>query len=242
MRYLPERVAREREVSQHLLTTLAEYITLSDDVLEEVTGVLASFSKEGRLSDAAFVCTLLISRLLNDQRATVAMATQGYVLQALSVAAGMVELANATAFIGDDNKKAGRWLDHTDIKRTYPPDVVRSIRAACTMLELEETAVQREYGNYRHLCMAKHSNPIVMSQLGVQIDEGKFHVQVGPYVDDAVVRAARSAIASAARASWLAAMTLISYHVDAPHKEGRHGALAPLGAQMMALGERDKNL
>jgi hypothetical protein len=237
--YLANRARREREVADALRADLVDYVDLSDRVMAAVTKIVVEYKVDGTGSDSAFVNSLLLARLLNDQRAVVRDAQEGYVLQAVSSAAGMLELANATAFIGADETHAGRWLSHMDVRHTYPSNVKQSIHAACQLLGLDKQAEDREYENYTRLCMAKHSNPIALSQLGVQMDPNQRpRIHIGPYYDAGVVRAARSAIASATRSSWLAAMAFVHHHAPVSRRETIEREMSPLGAEMVALGSR----
>jgi hypothetical protein len=239
--YLDNRAQRERETAEALRGDLADYVELSDCVMSAVTKIIVEYRVDGAGSESAFVLTLMLARLLNDQQSCVRDAREGYVLQAVSTAAGMLELANAAAFIGSDEKRAGRWLSHTDLKHSYPTSARDAIHATCQLLSLDKAAEDREYENYSRLCMAKHSNPIALSQLGVQIEDGQPpRIHIGPYYDAGVVRAARSAVAAATRASWLAAKAFVHHHAPAGRRSAIEQDLAPFGEQMLTLGERDK--
>ena len=216
--YLNARAERERDTATALRPELADYVSLSTRVLSAVSGIVAAYPGYGTGADSAFVVSVLLARLLNDHWVCVSTAELGYPLQALSLAAGMAELANASAFIGSDDARAKKWLSHTSFDQTYPR-IKESIHAACEVLGLDRAAEAREYENYKRLCMPKHSNPVVMSQLGVQITDASTRIHVGPYYDPGVVQATRSAIAAATRSTWLAAMVLVG-HLGGEPAEG----------------------
>ena len=212
---------------------------MSDRALTAVSKMLADYPAASNNHDSVFVISLLLARVLNDQHVCVVTAAKGYPLQAVSIAAGMLELANAAAFIGNDEARAAAWLSHEDVAHTYPPNVRASIHATCELLGLDEVAEEKEYKDYRHLCMAKHSNPIAMSQLGLEMQGGRIRIHLGPYYDEGVLRATRSAIAAATRASWLGARVFVHYHVPTPSQATILSDLAPIGQEMLRLVARD---
>ena len=87
--------------------------------------------------------------------------------------------------------------------------------------------------------MAKHSNPIALSQLGAQLDSNRPRIHIGPYSNAGIVRAARSATAAATRSSWLAAKVFVHYHAAPAQRDVISRELEPLGAQMLAVAKRD---
>ena len=72
------RSQRERAARAALEADLVEYLDLSRRVLAAVTQILADFPKTRKGSDAAFVLSLLLARLLNDLRVCTCVAATGY--------------------------------------------------------------------------------------------------------------------------------------------------------------------
>lgn len=213
-------VLAEADAERALDPEIAPYVELVHSLMEVAHEALDTLTGThvGKLG-AVHACALLLTRLLNEAHACLHLVRRGYVMQGIALTAGMLEFTYAIGFIGADEARARRWVEHDDAKNSYPP-IRQSIEATARAMGAPEEDITREYEDiYRDMCMAKHGNPMVLSQLGVQFIEGTMHVRVGPHVSNEVVRAARSAIGNVVRFVGLGIILFLIHHVDDPLAE-----------------------
>lgn len=227
----------EAQARAQLATELAQDLALADRATELAAVTLNDISAIPGDPSAPHVIAIILGRLINDLRGCVLLVRAGYVMQALSLAAGMLELGNTAGFIGDSAMRAERWLDHDDPAKTYP-NVKEAIRGTVTLLGAtgceHARIVEEEYGRYRQLCMVKHGNPMAMSKVGLEITDDTAHIVFGPYVSSAVIRAARSALLTAIRYTWVAAMVYAKHHTPAERQQEILTHLGHLGEEQRA--------
>jgi hypothetical protein len=125
------------------------------------------------------VCLILGARLANGLRACSILSDLGYGLQAMGIAASLVEDAGTLAYIGSDESRAIDWAGHSDKGHAYPARVKDGLTALAEALGVSalhsQSLVDRWYGIYRDLCMAKHGNPLLALRNGLRFDsDGPF--------------------------------------------------------------------
>ena len=104
--------AAEAEVHAQLAHELTGPLALATRLLRNGERLLDDGARKIEKSPASLVLATMVQRLMNDLRACTKLAPFGYVLQTLTLVAGMLELGNATWFIGDDAARAHRWRMH----------------------------------------------------------------------------------------------------------------------------------
>ncbi len=105
----------------------------------------------------------LAGRLADDLRVFEWALTSGYPFQAMSIAAGIYELALTAAFIGCDDDLAAKWLNWDEPSETpwRRPEILKSVLKQL----FSATGRLDQYGAiYRILCTAKHGNPLSLAR------------------------------------------------------------------------------
>lgn len=164
----------ELEAQRQIELRLGSLVTLTDEMnslFERAIDAVTQYPRPGAATVAATkVRLILTARLANDFRVCSIASRFGYGLQAMGLAATMVEVVGALSYVGDNDARAHEWAEHRDRRETYPPRVKDGIDAALTALDITEPAA-RDQGQrvYASLCMAKHANPMVSMQQGLRI-------------------------------------------------------------------------
>ena len=140
----------------------------------------------------------------------------GTPVQACSLGAAAYEVAFTIGYIGGDDGRAQKWLDHDD-PTSFPWDVWTMTRDTFTTLDVPDpqTQANRAYRVYRQCCMAKHGNPLVEGRFGVRVGGGRVVMSNGPNVSEQAVRAARWALElGAAAPAAIAMMSFLRHHLS----------------------------
>jgi hypothetical protein len=204
----------EGEVFTALEKELAPHITLVERITNLAVRMIERLESEQGEPRAIHVGAIILSRLVTDLQACAILARRGYAAQAAALTAGMLELAHTCMFIGADDAKADQWLAHDDPRRASPWRLKDTIKAVARELRVDEAAAVREYdGFYRQMNMAKHGNPIAMSQVGVITTDDATHVVVGPYLSDPVRQLCRAALWYAMRYVKLLLIKFVRDHL-----------------------------
>lgn len=127
---------------------------------------IESISEHPTGGPTAKVGTILLSRLANDLRVCSITASVGYGLQALGLAASLLEILGALAYVGVDDSRAEAWARHADRRSTYPRTVGMGIDAVLAGLGIPEEGEEWRRA-YEFACMAKHTNPILSIHQGM---------------------------------------------------------------------------
>lgn len=201
----------EREVKRELRPFLRDYVRLasgSHSVFCEAANSFSRTKARSPLNHSGQVQVRLLVRMSNDLRVLAQAAEAGYSVQALSLLAGIYELASAAAYI-DSDERAARWESHQHLKKSYPSSGQRRAGIKKLLLALSpdenitdsqlEAMVDEEERLYTLACVAKHSNPLVMRNLGVRFDGQSVRVFHGPFMDGNSVKQARFALLHGAR-------------------------------------------
>jgi hypothetical protein len=177
--------AAESEAQRQIELRLGPLVTLADEMnclFERAIDAVAEHPRPGDASEAATkVSLILAARLANDLRVCSIASRFGYGLQAMGLAATMVEVVGALSYVGDSDARAHEWAEHTDRKKTYPPRVRDGVDEALTALGIKEPAARDQWQRvYASLCMAKHANPMLSMQQGLRILPDGAYFVCGP--------------------------------------------------------------
>ena len=137
---------------------------LSSDTLVYLSFILASRPPAllADVSNADYVGRLLVVRLANDLTAATELLVTGYPTQAATLVASMVEVAFTVAYIRDNEERARKWLTHGNPRASFK-ELTKLVDVVLTELPgLENRERRKEFflTVYRHLCAAKHANPM----------------------------------------------------------------------------------
>jgi hypothetical protein len=150
--------------------------TLYDALLKAIA---AEFSKGS--SKPALAQTNLLDRLADELRTMTWCVEVGYVLPAMTLGAGIIEIGYAAAYIGLDSVRAAEWLSHA--KTTGLPwrikDVIKDVAKG-----LGHSATQAEnlYSHYQVFCTGKHHNPVFTLQVPATLTAEALLIEVDPLV------------------------------------------------------------
>jgi hypothetical protein len=210
--YSRKRAGNEQIVADQIAPQIPDYTVLCDRINEVVSAIVAEEPTGVARSVASLVVTRLVLRLLDDLRACVLLTARGYVLQAHGITAGVLEVATAAAYIGKNDERANKWVDHKPTDRTYPPRKA-ALREAVALFGggPEHEAILTS--QYEQACMSKHSNPHALTQIGLAADEYHVELMMGPYYSEDVVRVARRVLGQAARFVLIGAWAYTQYHI-----------------------------
>lgn len=198
-----------------LAPKLRDHLALTADAFTLVAELLAAVpvAPIKDLPRSLTVATKLLLRLSNDIRAIDLVAVHGYPVQACSLGAAAYEVAFTIGYIGGDDGRAQKWLDHDD-PTSFPWDVWTMTRDTFTTLGVPDpqTQADRAYRVYRQCCMAKHGNPLLEGRFGLQVGDGRVMMSNGPNVSEQAIRVARFALELAAGASAVTAIKSFLWH------------------------------
>lgn len=76
-----------------------------------------------------------------------------------------------TAYVGNDEERAIKWIEHEDPKRLFISvyDLTKEAIKSFNVSDIDGRT-DKEYSDYRQLCMVKHSNPLIQMQHGYLIE------------------------------------------------------------------------
>lgn len=206
--------AAEREVGEAFATELSEHLNLAARLTDSCGGLIERVKDAPGEMAAIHVCAILLARLITDLQAVVQLIRRGYAAPALSLTAGMFEMAYMLMYIGADEERAERWATHADSKRTSPWSVKTTIEGVAQSLGADEKVVAREYeGIYRDVNMAKHGNPMAIGDVGLIVTDEGVMILAGPHLSNPTRRWARTAMSHAMQYVKLAAMRFYTNHV-----------------------------
>ena len=206
----------EIQATKDLEPQLARHLALTDLGIDVIMLALSQAPDLPVLQvpQSRKVATGLLIRIANDARSAALVAMRGYALQACSIIASTYEAAYTIAAIGLDNELAQQWIDHDDPTRPFM-EVRKMTHKALVELQVRDPDTQAsvEYLNYRQLCMAKHSNPLLQKQHGYKLQGGDVVFINGPDVSEYSVRAAWYALERAAQLASVAIASFVKNHI-----------------------------
>jgi hypothetical protein len=211
----------EKAVGDDLESKLIEPAEVSQTAFNLISDALASALDipVAEVRPSLRVTTALLVRLGNEVRCIALLALRGYAVQAVSLLATVYEVAYAIARIGCDDDVARTWIEHEGPLRPPPPfaSVMELTLWVLERLGIPNAKEQAssQYRVYTQACMAKHANPLLQTQFGLQREGSSVVAAVGPESTPAAVRAAWWALGHAAGLSALAVMRYARCHVRA---------------------------
>jgi hypothetical protein len=213
----------EKLAAEQLEPHLREHQALATNAFNLIAALLAQVPEApiNQLPKALHVANKLMLRLSNDLRSVQILASKGYPVQALTVAASVCEVAYTVAWIGGDEARAQTWLDHEIPTRTVQ-DLRTMIRHARTVLQSPdpEGDTKREYHVYEQLCWAKHANPLLEKRYGIEVSPEGVIISSGPDASEDAIRQAWFALEHSTRLIEIAAASFFNNHVQTycPHE------------------------
>jgi hypothetical protein len=135
----------EKEVGEGLERELAAHLNLAVQLTDSCGRLIDRVKDAPGEMTAIHVCAVLLARLITDLQAVTQLIRRGYAAPALSVTAGLFEMAYMLMYIGADEERAEKWATHADSKRTSPWSVRTTIEGVAQSMGLDEKIVEREY-------------------------------------------------------------------------------------------------
>lgn len=228
--------AREFKAARLLTPDLSQYLLLAEVGRLLLRDVILKFA-EGGQGVSGEVQARLLNRLATELRTVEWCALFSYQLQAMSLAANLLEHAHVLAYIGRSEERAQEWLTHDELERSYPGSVKKAIRGSLEEQGRPEDHLRMEYRAYGALCLAKHGNPQALKNYGVEADETRMILHYGPFVNVATSLQAKFALYQGIRA-----VAMAGYATTAP-RYGSETALAVRAVSLLGdlnrLQERD---
>ena len=236
----------EKDTQRLLVPCLVEWMEiasrmqrLSWDILADASNSIDPETAAPPHRAAHYLCV----RLNDELRAVVALTERGFVIQALSLAAGMLEFAFTVGWIGRDLTRGNDWLTW-DNRRTIPPlRVEEAIRATYQngKKDFSDAQVKSELARYHRLCELKHGNPAERRQYGIDLDfRGLPNRIVGDRLSAEFVDASRWVLWLAVRYLWLGTCCYNDFHASKEHHKPREIELQSLRPLIHTTRERDE--
>jgi hypothetical protein len=217
--------AREFKAARLLTPDLSEYLVLAEVGRLLLRDVILKFA-EGGQGMSGEVQARLLNRLATELRAVEWCALFSYQLQAMSLAANVLEHAHVLAYVGRSERRANEWLTHDEFERSYPGSVKKAIKGSLEEQGRPQDHLHMEYKAYGALCLAKHGNPQALKNYGVEADETRMILHYGPFVSVATPLQAKFALYQAVRA-----VAMAGYAAAAP----RYGSETVLAVRAVSL-------
>lgn len=184
-----------RELDVHLNATQYAYnlLCLAIEIVPEIDML--------KLASSFKVAVSLLVKISNDIRCASLMSAKGYSIQSASIVASMYESSFMVAYIGSDEERARKWIQHNDPKKPFIGvfDLTKGAIKNFSNENVDDKA-NKEYSDYRQLCMVKHSNPLIQMQHGFQIEGNNIISFNGPDHSETSIRV-----------SWFALERSINY-------------------------------
>lgn len=227
----------ERTVGPALAQEVADYLSLATDVTDAAGELIERVQQAPGDPRAIHACAFLLARLVTDLNAVAHLIRLGYVAPALSLTAGMLEMAHTCMFIGADEERAGKWLSHDDTKIAAPWRIYDIIQDVARHIDVRSDIAKREWDViYRTACMAKHGNPLAFKQVGFVERGNERFILAGPYSSRDVSAWAHMTLGYAIRYTKLASLKFIIDHVGATQERDE------LYRRWRELGDRQHQL
>ncbi len=217
--------SREFKAARLLSADLSPYLLHAEAARLLLRDVILKFA-EGGQGLSGEVQARLLNRLATELRAVELCALFSYQLQAMSLAANLLELAHVIGYIGRSEERAEAWLAHEEFERSYPGRIKQAIRGSLEEQGRPEDHLGMEYRSYGALCLAKHGNPQALKNYGVEADETRMVLHYGPFVNVATPLQAKFALYQSIRA-----VTMAAYAATAR----RYGSEAALAVRAVSL-------
>jgi hypothetical protein len=231
----------EGTVGPALTTEVADHLALARDITDATGDLIKQIEQAPGEPRAIHACAFLLARLVTDLQAVVHLVRMGYVAPALSLTAGMLEMAHTSMYIGVDEKRADKWLTHDDTKNAAPWGIYDIIQGVAKSINVPEATIRREWEViYRTTCMAKHGNPLALKQVGfVERGDQRF-ILAGPHLNWDVRAWAHMSLGYAIRYTKLASLRFVADHVPpSPERDAMYDRWKALGDRQQTLASAD---
>jgi hypothetical protein len=231
----------EAEVGQQLTLELSDHLDLLRDVTNAAGELIETIQDAPGDPRAIHACAFLLARLVTDLQAVGQLVRLGYVAPAVSLTAGMLEMAHTSIYIGADEARAQKWFEHADTKAAAPWGIYDIIQGVAKDIGVPEDTARREWDViYRGACMAKHGNPIAIGQVGYVESGNDRFILAGPYLSQSVRAWAHMALGYAIRYTKLAALRFIPDHVaPSEARDKMYVTWKALGDRQQAIARSD---
>lgn len=238
----------EQGVQEKLSTDLAAHLALATEYESLAFDLLQSIEQLGVSADVYRAQATLLARVLQDLRCITSIAPLGYTMQAWTIASSAFEASYALGFIGSNQDRARRWLEHKDMKN-LPWPTYDAVSNSLRYLDIGEDAssqhdlAQNEYKLYTYLCMAKHVNPLPERNRYWFTRSGSTRLLLTPVYTPARAAEARLGLSLALRSTTNAIWIFRKTHVDAaPDLDQRLLDLASRSANLFREWKRDSHV
>jgi hypothetical protein len=220
----------EGEIKRLLAPSISDWIALTERLERLKWELLAD---QVTRTPAQGIAQMICGRLQNDMRSAVLLTQRGYVLQALSLAAGMLEMGFALGWMAAHEERATEWHKWNSERSVPTKNVWEAIKETFANGGQPDANVKSEFDHYTQLCKAKHGNPIIFRTFGIKLtDDDQLIVYHGPYLSDSIVRAARLAMWYTVRYMLLGLTCYNDFHVPVERHGVREIALAECREEM----------
>ena len=236
--------------SFYLSVDKALFYDLPEAVLLYMGDALASRGlstlMETPISD--IVCRQILVRLMQDLRSTYLLAVKGYPAAAATVTSSILEMAYEIPYIGNDDIRTQKWIDHRDIRRTNETYFNRMsyVLSKIELTDLEKRDIlEQERQTYQILSAAKHGNSMFQQLIGIESGKDSHIITSNPSKADFSVRTSAYSIYHACRLGLRGAIGYLDAHAtDVDDETWRKRAEKILGELKVSatkiLGEDSK--
>jgi len=190
----------------------------------------------------------LLARVLQDLRACVICSLSGYPMQAWTIATSAFEAAHTIGFVGNRVDRANDWLAHHSEAKPFIP-AFDALNNTIIYLGVEPDStkraevVQESFSLYRHLCMAKHVNPISEKDRYVYMVDGKPNLVLTPPFTSRRAAEVRLGLLLAVRSAHIALCAFDVTHLSDPGLvDGRLGDMALAVDELVNASKPDVSL
>ena len=224
----------EKKAVQVLLPQLKDHLELIREFINLIgeSGVsLGTLPDE--CTESVKVTSQLLMRLVNDLRCVSLLAERGYHLQAWTIASCVYEVGIIVAYIGKDEDRAKKWIDHDKPDQPFLNlrTATREVFKAFGISDAENQA-ESDYRVYQWLCMGKHANPLLQKEYGLIQQGQSVRLQNGP--EETAVDSLWYAMDHAARYAYVALAAFAMSHLPVT----RHNYIAERANVLAAKREQ----
>lgn len=191
-----------------------------------------------QIATSQMVASNLLIRIANDLRCVANLTSLGYPLQALTVCTATYESAFTVAYIASDEALAKAWCNHQDPKSSFC-DVWTLTVGGLQKLGVTDAKNQAggDYKAYRQLCWAKHINPLLQIQYGLQQVGKDVLAQNGPDLTEVAVRSAWWVLDRAIRLAYISLASFVNSHIPEESRGTLPDEINSLGSARQQLAK-----
>lgn len=173
----------EKEATALLNEELDAHLNTSQFAYNLISLAINSFPmmKLSEVPNSLKVVVSLLVKISNDIRCVSLISSRGYPIQAAAIVASMYESSFMIAYVGNNEERAMRWIEHDNPKKLFI-NLYDLTKEAIKSLNVKDVDIvtEKEYLDYRQLCMVKHSNPLFQMEHGYRLEDNIFFAINGP--------------------------------------------------------------